>query len=127
MKTNELKALLERATKGPWYAKQTRGNNIYEHTVTNAPNGYLEICQLLPDPDTKRSDDIGQATMITANADLIAIAPYLAAELIRCRELLAGMVAGAFNDEATELEHTLDCPVEGCTLCEAKKYLQETE
>lgn len=51
----------------------------------------------------------------------------LAADLIRCRELLAGMVAGAFNDDATELEHTLDCPGEGCTLCDAKKYLTETE
>lgn len=120
MRNSELKELLERATKGPWRAKQTRGNNIYEHTVTNAPTGYLEICQLSPDPDTKRSDDIKQATMITANADLIALTPTLAAELLRCRELLALVVAqGDTPCRSAYNLHEIRAM--------AKKYLTETE
>ena len=51
-----------------------------------------------------------------------------AAELIRCRELLAEMVSCAFKDDADEQDHMfMGHDEDECAYCKAKKYLSETE
>lgn len=103
MKSNKLKELLSRATKGPWGLSQRPAPIVSQGLHIKCSDG-RSIAVL-----GYQSDEC------IANAALIALTPDLAAELIRCRELLAVVLSC--------VPRTIHCD----GLDAAKTYLTETE
>jgi hypothetical protein len=111
MTTDELKALLDGATPGPWEAVL----DVFWHVYVADGGDYAGQCvgdmnesaAMWRSPSDEQPDDFAEA-----NARLIAQAPALAAELIALREREARLVE-ALREIATDPRDTSICIGDG--------------
>lgn len=100
MNTPELEALLAAATPGPWWVCEYDAGDT-DHYDHNGPCPSIQApdeqdCSIVHWDGFKQaywSSAHGNQRQITANAALIAMAPDLAAEVLRLRADVAGLMA----------------------------------
>lgn len=112
---DELRVILDAATVGPWEAECDEGEGTVQVNAGSARTFWTENGTGIPAPSWRTTDRIldiedawdGEFNQWEANARLIALAPALAAEVIRLREGIAALadLADHCRDIAAETVH----------------------
>ena len=76
---------LNKATPGPWYTNSRQSRTFQEHVIVSPERGAYTICEM--------TDENAES------AELVALSPELAAEVVRLHEQIAALV-GAIYQEA---------------------------